>query len=126
MAFSTRVHGEHFTFSDLKTVLARANELRSGDQQAGLAAKSMREMAAAKQVLAEITMEQLYNAPSVPYEADEVTRVVVDALDARAYAKVKAWPVSQLREWPQVVAPRPLVSSHRAAILIAARPAQRI
>jgi ethanolamine ammonia-lyase large subunit len=59
----------------------------------------MREMAAAKQVLADVTMEQLYNAPSVPYEADEVTRVVVDGLDAMAYAKVKSWTVSRLREW---------------------------
>lgn len=99
MAFSTRVHGSHFTFADLKTVLAKANEIRSGDQQAGLAAASMRELAAAKQVLAGVTLEQLYNAPSVPYEADEVTRVVVDALDARAYAKVRGWSVAQLREW---------------------------
>jgi ethanolamine ammonia-lyase large subunit len=99
MAFSARIHGEHFTFQTLKEVLARANEVRSGDQQAGLAARSMREMAAAKRVLADVTLEQLYNAPSVPYEADEVTRVVVDGLDQRAYARVKGWSVSQLREW---------------------------
>ncbi len=99
MAFSTRVHGEHFTFPTLKDVLARANELRSGDRQAGLAARSMREMAAAKQVLADITLEQLYNAPSVPYEADEVTRVVVDELDQLAYGRIKSWTVSRLREW---------------------------
>lgn len=79
--------------------MGRANEVRSGDVQAGLAARSMREMAAAKQVLADVTMEQLFNAPSVPYEADEVTRVVVDDLDANAYAKVKSWNVSRLREW---------------------------
>lgn len=99
MAFSTKVHGEHFTFKTLKEVLARANELRSGDRQAGLAARSMREMAAAKQVLSETTLEQLYNAPSVPYEADEVTRVVVDELDQLAYARIKGWTVSRLREW---------------------------
>lgn len=99
VAFSTRVHGEHFTFPSLKVVLARANEVRSGDRQAGLAARSMRELAAAKQVLADVTLEQLYNAPSVPYEADEVTRVVVDGLNAQAFAKVKGWTVSRLREW---------------------------
>lgn len=99
MAFTARIHGEHFSFGTLKEVLARANEVRSGDQQAGLAARSMREMAAAKRVLADVTLEQLYNAPSVPYEADEVTRVVVDGLDPRAYARVKGWSVSQLREW---------------------------
>jgi ethanolamine ammonia-lyase large subunit len=99
MTLTARVHGESFSFSSLKEVLARANEVRSGDQQAGLAARSMREMAAAKQVLADVTMEQLYNAPSVPYEADEITRVIVDGLDANAYAKVKGWTVSRLREW---------------------------
>jgi ethanolamine ammonia-lyase large subunit len=99
MALTARIHGEHFTFGSLKEVLARANEVRSGDQQAGLAARSMREMAAAKRVLADVTLEELYNAPAVPYEADEVTRVVVDGLDQRAYARVKGWSVSQLREW---------------------------
>ncbi len=99
MALTARVHGESFSFSSLKEVLARANEVRSGDQQAGLAARSMRELAAAKQVLADVTMEQLFNAPSVPYEADEVTRVIVDGLDQHAYAKVKGWTVSRLREW---------------------------
>lgn len=99
MALTARVHGEHFTFTSLKEVLGRANEVRSGDKQAGLAARSMREMAAAKRVLADVTLEQLYQAPSVPYETDEVTRVVVDGLDQAAYARVKSWPVSRLREW---------------------------
>lgn len=99
MAFSSSVHGEHFTFSSLKEVLGRANEVRSGDLQAGLAARSMREMAAAKQVLADVTLEQLYNAPSVSYEEDEVTRVVVDGLNQNAFNRVKSWPVSRLREW---------------------------
>ena len=99
MSLSARVHGESFTFPSVKDVLARANEVRSGDRQAGLAARSMREMAAAKRVLAELTLEQLYNAPSVPYELDEVTRVVVDMLDQQAYARVKSWTVARLREW---------------------------
>lgn len=99
MALSARVHGEHFSFSSLKEVLGRANEVRSGDKQAGVAARSMREMAAAKRVLAELTLEQLYNAPSVPYEKDEVTRVIVDELDQQAYARVKGWTVARLREW---------------------------
>ena len=56
-------------------------------------------MAAAKQVLADITMEQLYNAPSVSYEEDEVTRVVVDGLNQNAFNRIKSWNVSRLREW---------------------------
>ena len=99
MSLSARVHGESFSFPSLKDVLARANEVRSGDRQAGLAARSMRELAAAKRVLAEVTLEQLYNAPSVPYETDEVTRVIVDGLNPQAYARVKGWTVAQLREW---------------------------
>jgi len=99
VSLSARVHGESFSFPSLKDVLARANEVRSGDRQAGLAARSMRELAAAKRVLAEVTLEQLYNAPSVPYETDEVTRVIVDGLNPQAYARVKGWTVAQLREW---------------------------
>lgn len=99
MSLTARVHGESFSFAGIKEVLGRANEVRSGDRQAGLAARSMREMAAAKRVLAGLTLEQLYNAPSVPYETDEVTRVVVDGLDQRAFAKVKSWAVAELREW---------------------------
>ncbi len=57
MGYQASVHGEHFSFASLKEVLARANELRSGDRQAGLAARSMREMAAAKRVLAGVTMK---------------------------------------------------------------------
>lgn len=96
---TTRVHGESFSFPSLKDVLARANEIRSGDRQAGLAARSMRELAAAKRVLADVSLEQLFNAPSVPYELDEVTRVIVDGLDQQAYARIKGWTVSHLREW---------------------------
>jgi ethanolamine ammonia-lyase large subunit len=99
VSFTARVHGEFFSFPSVKDVLARANEVRSGDRQAGLAARSMREMAAAKRVLADLTLEELFNAPSVPYETDEVTRVVVDGLDQAAYAKVKSWTVARLREW---------------------------
>lgn len=99
VSFTTRIHGEHFTFETLKEILGRANEVRSGDRQAGLAARSMREMAAAKRLLAEVTLEELYNAPSVPYDEDEVTRVVVDGLHQPTYARLRSWSVSRLREW---------------------------
>lgn len=99
MGYQASVHGEHFSFASLKEVLARANELRSGDRQAGLAARSMREMAAAKRVLAGVTMKELRENPSVPYERDEVTRVVEDSLDAAAFGRISTWSVAQLREW---------------------------
>src|SRR6476646_8485116 len=96
---STTLFGETYTFPSLKDVLARANEPRSGDVQAGLAARSMREMAAAKLVLSEVTLKELRENPAVPYERDEVTRVVEDALGhplaARAYKKICGWSVAQ-------------------------------
>jgi ethanolamine ammonia-lyase large subunit len=99
VSLTTSVHGQHFTFASLKEVLGRANEVRSGDVQAGLAARSMRELAAAKRLLSEVTLEALHDAPSVPYETDEVTRVIVDGLDQAAYRRVRSWTVSRLREW---------------------------
>ena len=98
---STTLFGETYTFPSMKDVLARANEPRSGDVQAGLAARSMREMAAAKLVLADVTMKELRESPSVPYELDEVTRVIEDDLQKpqadRAYRKVCGWSVAELK-----------------------------
>ncbi|HEY4220548.1 MAG TPA: ethanolamine ammonia-lyase subunit EutB, partial [Myxococcota bacterium] len=99
MRLSTTLFGESFTFTSVKDALARANEPRSGDQQAGLAPRSMREMAAAKRVVADLTLKDLREHPSVPYELDEVTRVVEDDLDQRAYKRVCGWSVAALREW---------------------------
>ena len=103
MRLSTTLFGETFAFKDLKEVLAKANEPRSGDVQAGLAARTMREMAAAKLVLSDVTLKELREHPVVPYEQDEVTRVVEDALAhpvaERAYKKVCGWSVAELREW---------------------------
>lgn len=100
---STTLFGETYSFRSIKEVLAKANEPRSGDVQAGLACTSMREMAAAKLVLSDITCKELRENPAVPYEKDEVTRVVEDALShpvaARAYKKICGWTVAQLREW---------------------------
>ena len=63
MALSTTLYGEVFRFESVKDVLARANEGRAGDRQAGLAPRSMREMAAAKWVLANLTMAELRASP---------------------------------------------------------------
>src|SRR5438552_13814797 len=79
--------------------MAKANEPKSGDQLAGLAAADERERVAAKMVLADVTLHELRESPAIPYEQDEVTRVVEDALDESLFAMVKGWTVSQLREW---------------------------
>lgn len=99
MAWTRSLHGEHFTFHTVKQVLARASEARSGDEQAGVAAASVRERAAAKLVLAELSLRTLREAPSVPYEDDEVTRAIEDGLDDRVFARVAGWSLGELRNW---------------------------
>ncbi len=99
MAWTQAVHGEHFTFQSVKEVLGRASEARSGDMQAGVAARSLRERAAAKRVLADLPLRTLREAPSVPYEIDEVTRVIEDGLDDGIWSRVAGWTVGELRDW---------------------------
>jgi ethanolamine ammonia-lyase large subunit len=99
MKLATRLHGATYRFHSVKDVLARANEARSGDQLAGIAARSERERVAAKMVLADLTLRDLRENPVVPYERDEVTRVIDDALDSRAYAKLRNQTVGGFREW---------------------------
>src|SRR5579871_4139111 len=76
---STTLLGRGHTFKDLREVMAKANEPKSGDVLAGLAAKDERERVAAKLVLAEVTLGELRENPAIPYEQDEVTRAVEDA-----------------------------------------------
>jgi ethanolamine ammonia-lyase large subunit len=99
MPLSTQLFGETFSFGSVKEVLARASEPRSGDRQAGLAPRSMREMAAAKWVLSDLTMAQLRESPSVPYEQDEVTRLIEDNIGEAAFRKIAGWTVGDMREW---------------------------
>lgn len=99
MNLQTTLLGRNHAFKSLREVLAKANELKSGDQLAGLAAADERERVAAKMVLADVTLHELRENPAIPYEQDEVTRIIEDAIDDALYAKVKGWTVSQLREW---------------------------
>jgi ethanolamine ammonia-lyase large subunit len=95
---TTTVRGRHYTFKDLKDVLAKANELKSGDELAGVAAENAAERVAARQVLAEVRLNELRENPVAPYEKDEVTRLIEDDLDQARFAQVKDWTVAQLRE----------------------------
>ncbi len=99
MGWSLALHGETFTFHGVKEILGRASEARSGDVQAGVAAANARQRAAAKHVLAELTLHTLRESPSVPYEQDEVTRVIEDSLDDTAWRRVAGWTVGELRDW---------------------------
>lgn len=99
MAYRTTLSGQTFVFDDVKTVLARANEEKSGDILAGGAARSEIERVAAKEVLAAMRLEELRENPVVPYEEDEVTRLNQDGLNQTIYNEIRGWTVSELREW---------------------------
>src|SRR5580698_9755210 len=99
MKLSTRLFGKSYRFKSIKEVLARANEMRSGDELAGIAARSEQERVAAKMVLADLTLRDLRENPVVRYERDEVTRVIDDALDATAYTEIANQSIGEFREW---------------------------
>src|SRR6266851_2485750 len=99
MKLSTRLFGTGYRFKSVRELLARANEARSGDELAGLAAHSEQERIAAKTVIADLTLNDLRENPVVPYDRDEVTRVIDDALDRDAFARVRSTTVGEFREW---------------------------
>ncbi len=99
MKLKALLFGQTYEFKDVKEVLAKANELRSGDVLAGVAAESARERVAAKYVLSEMMLADLRNNPVVPYEEDCVTRIIQDDINETAYEKIKNWTVSELREY---------------------------
>jgi ethanolamine ammonia-lyase large subunit len=99
MKLSTRLLGTSYRFRSVKELLARANEARSGDELAGIAARSEQERIAAKTVLANLSLNDLRENPVVAYDRDEVTRVIDDALDRDAFAAVRNQTVGEFREW---------------------------
>jgi ethanolamine ammonia-lyase large subunit len=88
-----------YAFNSVKEVLAKASEEKSGDVLKGVAANSASERVAARLVLANLTLEDIYNNPTIPYEEDEVTRVIYDDLNTTVYNRIKNWAVGQLREY---------------------------
>ncbi len=88
-----------YSFDGLKTLLARATPERSGDHLAGVAAASSEERAAAQMALADVPLRQFLNEAVVPYEDDEVTRLIIDQHDALAFAPVAPLTVGGFREW---------------------------
>lgn len=99
MILKTRLFGNTYEFSSIKEVLAKANEEKSGDKLAGVAANSSEERVAAKVVLSQLTLNDLYNNPVIPYEEDEVTRIIIDQVNKRIFESIKNWTVEELREW---------------------------
>ncbi|HUN93542.1 MAG TPA: ethanolamine ammonia-lyase subunit EutB [Burkholderiaceae bacterium] len=90
---------QRYGFADLKQLLAQASPLRSGDVLAGVAAPSGEARVAAQIALADVPLVRLLQEPVVPYEDDEVTRLIVDAHDAAAFAPVAHLTVGGLRDY---------------------------
>ncbi|GFP76959.1 ethanolamine ammonia-lyase subunit EutB [Clostridium fungisolvens] len=99
MVLRTTLFGKVYKFSDVKEVLAKANEEKSGDRLARIIAKSTEERVAAKIVLSELTIGDLRNNPVVDYEIDEVTRVIQDGVNEEIFNKIKSMTIGEFREF---------------------------
>jgi ethanolamine ammonia-lyase large subunit len=95
---STVIRNERFHFADLREVFAKANEEKSGNQLAGLAARSERERVAAKMVLADLTLEEIVHHPLIDPSTDEVSRLILELHDHDAFAPVRKLTVGEFRE----------------------------
>ena len=99
MILKTKLFGKSYLFHSIKEVLGKANEERSGDKLVGICAETVAERVAAKQVLSHLTIADLRNNPVVPYEEDEVTRVIQDGVNETIYSEIKNKTIGDLREW---------------------------
>lgn len=99
MNYKTLLSGQIFSFQSVKEILSKANEEKSGDALAGIAASSAIERIAAKEVLSNMLLSELRENPAIPYESDDVTRLNQDSINEYTYNKIKNWTVSDLREW---------------------------
>lgn len=99
MAYSTTINNARWTFADLKTLLGKASPARSGDALAGLAASSAIERVAAQMALADLPLKEFLNVAVIPYEDDEVSRLIFDSHDRAAFAAVSHLSVGGFREW---------------------------
>ncbi|CAJ0711063.1 ethanolamine ammonia-lyase large subunit [Ralstonia sp. GP73] len=99
MHFDHTIGAQRHVFNDLKTLLAKASPSRSGDYLAGLAAASEGERMAARMALADVPLSVFLNEALVPYEDDEVTRLILDRHDAQAFQPIASLTVGEFRNW---------------------------
>jgi ethanolamine ammonia-lyase large subunit len=99
MSFATVIRGTRHVFPDLKCLLAKASPLRSGDCLAGVAAASAAERVAAQMALADLPVATFLNETIIPYEDDEITRLIHDSHDRTAFAPIAHLTVGGLRDW---------------------------
>lgn len=99
MNLSINLGGITYAFRNLKELLAKANEQKSGDELAGIAAQTVQERIAAKAVLSDILLKDIRNHPLIPFEEDEVSRLLDEDINEPIYQEVQNWSVAQLREY---------------------------
>src|SRR5271168_195726 len=99
MEYRQIIGTQRFVFGDLKTLLAKATPFRSGDALAGIAAESAEERVAARMRLADLPLKDLLADVLIPYEEDDVTRLILDRHDAAAFAPVSHLTIGDFRNW---------------------------
>ncbi|WP_020174102.1 ethanolamine ammonia-lyase subunit EutB [Methyloferula stellata] len=99
MSYATTIAGTRYVFDDLRTLLAYASPARAGDRLAGLAASSDEERVAARMALADVPLKDFLSEALIPYEEDDVTRLIVDSHDASAFATIGTLTVGAFRDW---------------------------
>ncbi|WP_407147447.1 ethanolamine ammonia-lyase subunit EutB [Bradyrhizobium sp. ORS 86] len=99
MVYRHTVFATSYVFNDLRELLAKATPPRSGDRLAGIAADSAEEMIAARLALADVPLRQFLNEPVIPYEDDEVTRLILDSHDVAGFVPMSSLTVGGFRDW---------------------------
>jgi ethanolamine ammonia-lyase large subunit len=99
MVYRHAIDATTYTFGDLRDLLAKATPPRSGDRLAGVAAESAEQMVAARTALADVPLRQFLNEAVIPYEDDEVTRLILDTHDGAGFAAISSLTVGEFRDW---------------------------
>src|SRR3954447_2592582 len=97
--YSSTLFGRSYNFSNLRELMAKATPKRSGDELACVAAESAEQRVAAQICLAEVPLARFLEEPLIPYELDDVTRLIIDSHDASAFAPVSGLTVGEFRNW---------------------------
>jgi ethanolamine ammonia-lyase large subunit len=137
MSFTATIRHERFVFADLKELLAKANERKSGDELAGIAARSERERVAAKLALADVRLADIVAQPVIDPDQDEVSRLILDRQDRSKFQEIAQLTVGEFREWllrddaepptiqaaitPEIAAAVAKLMSNKELIYVAAR-----
>ena len=97
--YSLTIGPRRYSFRNLRDLMAKATPRRSGDELAGIAARTAEERAAAQMILADVPLTDFLEHPLIPYESDEVTRLIIDSHDPEGFAPVAGMTVGEFREW---------------------------